>query len=112
MNDLEILGTITVALIAALPGIIAQINIRRLQNASAANEITEGASKLIRDYRARLDELEELVKAQGEQITRLEAEVKTLRRHRREYRRGLDVLTEQVKTLGATPRYCPPEDEA
>lgn len=132
MNN-EQLIPIIIAIIAALPGLLAIAGQRKTSDASATQSITEAASDLVEQYKASVEKLEYTVnenaavtKLQGEQIyefqkkvQQLEAqaeiyqreivslrrEVEVLRVRVREYRHGIVALITQIEGLGAQPTY-------
>ena len=112
----ETLVTIIVAVAAAAPGLYAVIAQRRVTAATAADTITGSAVSLVQQYKAQVDavsmELEmhqQLLAKQQSEMAELRDELTTLRTRVREYRMGVQILTEQVSKLGQEPRYRLPD---
>ncbi len=110
MNDTLI--PIIIAVIAALPGLMAMAGQRKQTDATAAGAITDAAVDIVAQYKERLEALETGRKATEAEIAELRArqaadavEIARLRRELGEYRVGIVMLIEQIRDLGHTPKY-------
>jgi membrane peptidoglycan carboxypeptidase len=86
-----------VAVITALAGLIVALSTRRKADAEI-NRVTT-------------DAVLSLIKPLNERVAALEGEVATLRQRVAEFRRGVQILCEQVRQLGAEPLWEPPTDD-
>lgn len=103
---------IIVAIIAAVPGLIAIFKQARRDRATAIRDENEAAGKisasaleLIQPYRDRVKELEAEVNELRLKVDELEERVD----HLNSIKRGAKRLESQVKSLGATPVFHVPD---
>ena len=80
--------TVIISLIVAIGGIITS-------RAAAAGSITDAAMKLIAPLKQRIDELEK--------------EINQLRLDGQKWKRGVEILIEQLKRKGCVPDWTPEE---
>jgi len=110
---------VVVAVVAAIPGLIAGIVAILRSRTSSAKELTNGAIGLLRQYRERADEYEAEISAMQNRISVLESKVKALEqdlaasakriemltKENGHLKVGVEILTEQVISLGGEPRF-------
>ena len=108
----EALVQVIIAIIAALPGLLALIAQRKKTNADAAGTITDAAGDLVTLYKDRIEALERAeaetkatIKQQEQQIATLQDDLRHLSALVREYRRGIMILISQIESLGDDPAY-------
>ena len=109
------------ALLTSLTALYLGIANRRKTNAETTQIVTNALDQIITRLRSEMDELVREAKKRDERIDFLEAQaseqqgrieslrgrVKELERENLELRAGVQLLTLQVTTLGATPLYPP-----
>ena len=113
--------TAMAALLTSLTALYLGIANRRKTNAETTQIVTNALDQIITRLRSEIDELVREAKKRDERIDFLEAQineqqgrieslrgrVKELERENLELRAGVQLLTLQVTTLGATPLYPP-----
>jgi uncharacterized coiled-coil protein SlyX len=103
---------IIIALIAALPGVLAFISQLRKdkvekpeRNAQTSKMIAEAAEALINPLKARVEELEEVTCKQEVEITELSVEMTELRRVNKALCFGVMKLLHQLRAHGLEPVF-------
>lgn len=74
-----VLVPLAIAFIAALPGMLALKRQKKLSNATAANELAEAASRLVVQYEARMDDMEQETVTLKARTAEMEAELIVLK---------------------------------
>lgn len=102
----EYLPIIT-AIIAALPGIMALINQRKLTEAqivkeriSTAQLVSDMSLDLAQQYKSQIDDLEKRVNELLKEVSRLRQELET-------YQQGVSLLMEQLQEHKIQPKFTP-----
>ena len=106
MNELALLVTMAVAIIAALPGLYATIQQRRKDTTDVLSryiEMTDHQAEQIAELRAR--DLE-----YREQLRKLSEELECWRAVSAEWRQGIDLLLGQLASNGLAPVWTPKRD--
>jgi hypothetical protein len=90
-----------IALIGSIGGIITTLSTRRKTASEASEVITESAMKLVEPLNKRIDALEKLTTSQEKELDLL----RPLPAQMKELKRGVRILTEQLKKNHFTPEW-------
>lgn len=108
----EIAISVVIALVAALPGVLALFAQRKKNAADAAGMITDAAMDILDRADSRIEKLEfnvneqsSIIELQTKKIREMNKDLIRLDELVREYRRGLMILIAQVESLGDNPAY-------
>ena len=88
---------VIVAIVAALPGLLAGLAAWRKSSAEASKAISDAATQMIKPL--------------SERVQALEGEVTTLRTLVASFRRGVELLCGQVRGAGMEPVWQPDKDD-
>jgi hypothetical protein len=122
----EVVGTILGALIVALPGILAQRKVHKLDRAraerivaevsdgevTAAAKLSESAIALVEPMKKRILELDTQLEAVRTRVQTVEGCMRRIRAQNIELYEGVKLLTAQIVSLRQVPVWTPSEDLA
>lgn len=117
MDNPEVIAPIVVAVIMAIPGVLALYMQRRKEQAGveqteadAAGKVTGAALALIRPYQERMTEMQAELDKHDKTLSELlgcKRRIDSMQQELREWQDGVLILIQQLKDLGEIPQWKP-----